>query len=163
MSRTTGARRRTARERGAAAVELAIVLPLVLVLVGGIIDWGRFMFAQSVVTNAAREGARALSQGYVVGPATTAGTAKARVAGSTFGAQGTITETYAKVVSGTPTTLTLDTDKACDTASTLGSSGRVTITVTGFRWIILQPALRLLGGNISVQPNATAEAACTGT
>lgn len=46
------------RERGAAAVEMALVLPLLILLVGGIIDFGRAFMTQVVVTNAAREGTR---------------------------------------------------------------------------------------------------------
>jgi Flp pilus assembly protein TadG len=47
------------RERAAAAVEFALVLPILLLLLGGIIDYGRFFFTQLQLTNAAREGARA--------------------------------------------------------------------------------------------------------
>jgi Flp pilus assembly protein TadG len=47
------------RQRGAAAVEFALVLPLLLTLVLGSIDWGWFFFIDQLVTNAAREGARA--------------------------------------------------------------------------------------------------------
>ncbi len=46
------------RERGAAAVEFALVLPLLLALVLGTIDWGYYFFVEQVVVNAAREGAR---------------------------------------------------------------------------------------------------------
>jgi Flp pilus assembly protein TadG len=52
------ARRRTA-DRGAAAVEMALVLPLLLLLVFGIIDFGRMLNAQIALTEAAREAARA--------------------------------------------------------------------------------------------------------
>jgi len=46
------------RERGQAVVELALTLPLLLLVVLGIFDFG-FMFQKyEVVTNAAREGAR---------------------------------------------------------------------------------------------------------
>ncbi len=44
--------------RGAAAVEFALVLPLLLMVVLGTIDWGWYFFVSQVVTNAAREGAR---------------------------------------------------------------------------------------------------------
>jgi Flp pilus assembly protein TadG len=46
-------------QRGAAAVEFALVLPLLLTLVLAAIDWGWFFFIDQVVTNCAREGARA--------------------------------------------------------------------------------------------------------
>ncbi len=46
-------------ERGAAAVEFALLLPVLVVILLGTIDWGYFFFAEQVVTNAAREGARA--------------------------------------------------------------------------------------------------------
>ncbi len=46
------------RDRGAAAVEFALVLPLLLLLVFGIIDFGRAYMAQISLTQAAREGAR---------------------------------------------------------------------------------------------------------
>ena len=51
----TGRRR---RERGAAAVEMAIVLPLLVLLLGGIIDFGWLFFNEVMLANAAREGAR---------------------------------------------------------------------------------------------------------
>ena len=51
--------RRIGRERGAAAVEMALILPILLLLVGGIIDLGRAFMMQIMLTNAAREGTRA--------------------------------------------------------------------------------------------------------
>ncbi len=46
-------------QRGAAALEFAIVLPVLVLLLLGIIDFGIVMGAQTQVANAAREGARA--------------------------------------------------------------------------------------------------------
>jgi Flp pilus assembly protein TadG len=46
------------RQRGVAAVEFALVLPLFLTMVLGAIDWGWFFYIDQLVTNAAREGAR---------------------------------------------------------------------------------------------------------
>ncbi len=59
----------SSRERGAAAVEFALVLTLLLMLIFGIIDFGRAYNAQVTLTQAAREGARlvALNQANAVG------------------------------------------------------------------------------------------------
>jgi hypothetical protein len=46
-------------QKGTTAVELAIVLSLLLTLIFGIIEFSLFMFNRQVITNAAREGARA--------------------------------------------------------------------------------------------------------
>jgi Flp pilus assembly protein TadG len=51
------------RQAGAAAVELALVLPMLLVIVFGIIDFGRAYNAKVSLTQAAREGARVRSRG----------------------------------------------------------------------------------------------------
>lgn len=44
--------------RGAALVEMALVLPVFLAIVMGIIEFGRGMWVGNMVTNAAREGTR---------------------------------------------------------------------------------------------------------
>jgi Flp pilus assembly protein TadG len=46
------------QRRGAAAVEFAIVAPLFFLLVMGMIEYGRMVMVQQVITNASREGAR---------------------------------------------------------------------------------------------------------
>jgi Flp pilus assembly protein TadG len=45
--------------RGASAVEFALVLPILMVLLFGIIEFGLLMYNKAVITNASREGARA--------------------------------------------------------------------------------------------------------
>ncbi|MEV6600785.1 TadE family protein [Actinoplanes sp. NPDC051346] len=52
------------RDEGAAAVEMALVLPLLLLLLFGIIDFGRALNIQITLTEAAREGARATALGF---------------------------------------------------------------------------------------------------
>jgi Flp pilus assembly protein TadG len=47
------------RERGGAAVEFAIVFPLLLVLLFGIIEFSLILYDKAMITNASREGARA--------------------------------------------------------------------------------------------------------
>jgi Flp pilus assembly protein TadG len=49
---------RLGHESGAVLVEFALTLPLLLLLIVGIFDFGRLFQEYSVVTNAAREGAR---------------------------------------------------------------------------------------------------------
>ena len=44
--------------RGTAAVEFAIVAPVFFLLVFGMIEYGRMVMVQQVITNASREGAR---------------------------------------------------------------------------------------------------------
>jgi Flp pilus assembly protein TadG len=60
--------RRRARhrdDRGGALIEFALVLPLMLAIFAGIVDFGRMFQRAEVVTNAAREGARiAVLPGY---------------------------------------------------------------------------------------------------
>ena len=46
-------------QKGATAVEFAIILPLLLLLIFGIIEFGLFLFNRHVITNAVREAARA--------------------------------------------------------------------------------------------------------
>lgn len=94
-------------DHGAAAVELALVLPLLILLVGGIIDFGFAFNAQVSLTHAAREGVRveALDSGdgaqtaedAFVAPAVIDGTTSAdvtRECPSEDGAQVTIAADY---------------------------------------------------------------------
>ena len=58
-TRSNGAARPTAypQRRGAAAVELAIVLPILVTVLLGATDFGRFSYSAIAVANAARSGA----------------------------------------------------------------------------------------------------------
>jgi Flp pilus assembly protein TadG len=66
----------SSRDRGAAAVEFALLLPLLLLIVFGIIDVGRALNAQITLAEAAREGARLAATGQ---PAVVARTQAAAV------------------------------------------------------------------------------------
>ena len=50
-------RRRRCRRRGTSALEFAIIMPLLITIVLGCIDFGRFAYTYIAVTNAARTGA----------------------------------------------------------------------------------------------------------
>jgi len=50
-------RKRSTPRRGAATVETALVLPICLLFLFGILEYGRYIMVLQVTTNAAREGA----------------------------------------------------------------------------------------------------------
>lgn len=56
---------RKLNERGGVAAEFALLLPVLLTILFGIIEFGMIMYGREIVTNASREGARA---GIVQGP-----------------------------------------------------------------------------------------------
>jgi Flp pilus assembly protein TadG len=66
---------RMPKRRGAAVVEFAIVAPLLFAFIFGIIEFGRMLMVQQVITSAAREGAR-----QAILPGGTNATATARMA-----------------------------------------------------------------------------------
>ncbi|WP_139005774.1 TadE/TadG family type IV pilus assembly protein [Arthrobacter crystallopoietes] len=66
---------RVRSERGATAVEFALVLPVLLLLLLGIVEFGRVYNAQMQLTAAARDGARVMSINSV--PSQAAADAKA--------------------------------------------------------------------------------------
>jgi Flp pilus assembly protein TadG len=55
---------RRKKDRGSVAVEFALVVPVLLLIVFGLIDFGRALNAQISLTGAAREGARLAALGY---------------------------------------------------------------------------------------------------
>src|SRR4029077_16914007 len=58
MYTRTISRNGRARRRGQSLVEFALVLPIFLLLIMGVIDAGRLVYMNSTLSNAAREGAR---------------------------------------------------------------------------------------------------------
>jgi hypothetical protein len=65
---------RHGRERGAAAVEFALVLPLLLMLVVGIVDLGQVFNAEIVMDDAAKEAVRSLTLSGSTSQAVSVGT-----------------------------------------------------------------------------------------
>lgn len=129
--------RRRSAEGGASAVEFAILLPLVLLIIGGIVDFGRFFFAKIELTNAAREGARAA--------VVTTGT-------PTPGP----TERVLTALPGVATP-SIWISPVCATA---GSTATVTVSVSSsFEWMVLEPAMNLVGGGASLPPTVGGKAA----
>jgi Flp pilus assembly protein TadG len=65
-------------DQGAAAVEFAVVAPLLLLFIFAIIDFGRFLATHNRLVSAVREGARAAAATVPVSPATRADSIQAR-------------------------------------------------------------------------------------
>ena len=53
--------RKNSPERGAAAVEFALIVPILLVLIFGMVEFSRLYNVQLSLSNAAREGARTMA------------------------------------------------------------------------------------------------------
>jgi Flp pilus assembly protein TadG len=86
-------------DRGAAAVEFAILLPLILLLLLGIIDFGRLYNARLTVTHSAREAVRVWALGGPIGDVQLA---------AADAAQGlTVTTTATVCTQGQPTAVTV--------------------------------------------------------
>ncbi len=74
-------RRRGHPESGAAAVEFALLLPLLLLILFGIIDFGRAYNMQIALSQASREGVRGLALGNTTNPTSVVQAAAYPVAG----------------------------------------------------------------------------------
>ncbi|NOZ40505.1 MAG: pilus assembly protein [Planctomycetes bacterium] len=92
--------------RGAATVEFAIVAPVFILFVLGIVEYGRAMMVQQLLTNATREGARrAVVQGVTATEASDIVESMLSNAGVT-GAEVTVTPTsLATIGHGSPLTV----------------------------------------------------------
>src|SRR4051794_19598668 len=93
---------RNARERGSAAVEFALVVPFLLLILLGIVEYGRVYFMQNSITNAARVGARAMVVDSVNGIANPAADAKAKAAAAAVAVSPAVTSGQVSVPSTCP-------------------------------------------------------------
>jgi Flp pilus assembly protein TadG len=133
-------------ERGAELVEFALVLPLLLVVFGGIIDFGLMLQRHQVLSNAAREGARlAVLPGYVEADV------QARV-------QAYVREGIADS-SATPTTV-LRTVTLTPGVGPPFDAAQVEVSFTG-QFLVLGPIVNLAGGNWTLGSTLTLVAVST--
>lgn len=123
---------RVRSQAGAELVEFALVLPVLLLIFGGIVDFGMLLQRQQVVTNAAREGARL---GVLPGYTTT--DVQARV--TAFVREGLNNSTLTPVTVPTVVTLTPGSGPAFQAM-------QVDVTLTS-SYLILGPVVTLAGGS----------------
>ena len=131
MTLTRRAVRRARGDRGAAAVEFALIAPILFLLVFGIIDFGLLINSQSTASNAAREGARVAS----LGGNTAAVTSSVTPAMSTLINAGSTTTTVTCLNGATACSID---DATSDTGAT------VTVKVT-YTYKFLTPVAKLVG------------------
>ena len=138
--------RRFSGARGAAIIETALTLPLILLVSVGIFEFGRVFETWQVMVNAAREGAR-----VAVLPNPTAGAADARV--RSYLELGALTYDNSVGVTITPVQVSLG-------AAGNASASRVTVTYP-FSFMVLQPVARLVVGNSTAGGAITLTASAT--
>jgi Flp pilus assembly protein TadG len=133
------------RERGSAMVETAICIPLLLVLMVGIFEVGRAYETWQVLTNAAREGARA-----AVMPTSDPNNTRELI--RQYMANGQLVNSATAVVS-------IDEGASINVNGTAVSASLVTVDYP-FTFIMLQPIVRLVspgatvGGPITMRATA---------
>lgn len=138
--------RRFGREDGAALVETAFALPLMLLVCVGIFEFGRAYQAWQVVTNAAREGAR-----VAVLPDTTNSEITTRV--RTYLEAGALDRAGdAGVVINRTATVSVGAGTA--------SASRVTVNYP-FEFMVLQPVAELIAGGPTLGQAFTMSASAT--
>lgn len=119
-------------------MEFALVLPLLFLIIAGIIDLGRLMFYSAIVTNVAREGARAA---VVLDPGS-----------GTYNPSAVQDRARAASWGIDPARLTVTPPGTCD------ANNNLTVKVVyDMDWLILGPAMELIGGSASSLGDIKAE------
>lgn len=139
MEGTRSRRGRRRDQEGAAAVEFALVLPLLLMLVFGIIDFGYLVNRSSMVNNAARDAAR---EGSLHA---TSAEIVAVADDALSGVPGASTEVTCTKPDGTACGVSYDTDAA--------AGGTVIVTVTYVHEMIT-PISLVFGDSVDVSRTA---------
>jgi Flp pilus assembly protein TadG len=127
---------RTDSRSGSAAVELAVVLPVLVTLLVGIWEVGRMVQVKQIMSNAAREGARCAAVGSHT-PADVDATVKAYLAGVGLNTTG-----YTVRVDNITQDPTPQPNSPSDDPSAANQLDRLRVTVTlpfnNVRWVILK-------------------------
>jgi len=119
--------RRLRGERGAAVVEFALVVPVLILLVLGIVEYGKAVNAQATLSSAAREAARTMALTNNVAQARTAAQ---NADGSLDLAAGAIAVTPSSCTGASPTQMVTVTITYHQTFVS-GVAGRVGLDLTG--------------------------------
>jgi Flp pilus assembly protein TadG len=140
-------RRLLADQSGASAVEFALVMPLLVVMLMGIIDFGRVWNRQQVITDAAREGARwAVVKDDADKQATVTAVIQDRLTAAGMSWNGTVAYAASCDEWTAPAPSSTEPGVAgCGWGGAMGSEARVVITAP-YPFSLIGPVLSLLGG-----------------
>lgn len=140
---------RSRRERGVVATELAIALPLLLLIVAGVLDVGTLFWEKQVLTNATREGARAGARAL---PGQSPGSSTYGRYDKTKAEIRTLVQTYLtnfniKNAAGQPITLTLGSNFFYNVDTSV-TPNRLTVQLTGIpvKLMLLPNVQKLFSG-----------------
>ena len=132
-------------EKGVELVEFALILPLLLLLCLGVIEFGRAYYTYNILTKAVRDGARYLSTGMVTSTGTVNSTTTTETKNVVV--YGNIAGTGTKKI---PDLLTTQVNVPAATVVS-GSEQYVTVSVT-YPYV---PMFRLVMPNLTLSPKVT--------
>jgi Flp pilus assembly protein TadG len=133
-------------ERGAAMLETAIMLPLLLLVCVGIFEFGRAYQAWQVLTNAAREGAR-----IAVLPGTSDAAVETRVQSYLVAGQ---------LPNAMVATVAIDRNQEIAIGTGTASASQVTVNYP-FDFIVLRPIARMVTADATAGESLTMAASAT--
>jgi Flp pilus assembly protein TadG len=150
--------RRSRDQRGAVAVEFALIMPFLCLLVFGIIEFGYIINRDMIVGNASRDGARAASLGDIKADICTS--IKAELTASGIPVPNSSTPTNCAVQASSPTTITITCRKpdnsVCSTAyDTEAISGSTAIIDVRYRHTLVTPFISSVIGNVVTLSQST--------
>lgn len=134
-------------DRGQALVEFALVVPMLVIMIVGIIEFGRAWMHYQVLTDAAREGARnAVIHNVDVTDAEIFQTIRDRLAAAGIDVSGAVEDTECGTGSGTATTVEI---YGCDWGGDRGEPASVQIR-SPYEFQILAPLIGWITGERTI-------------
>jgi Flp pilus assembly protein TadG len=139
--------RRARGQRGAVAVEFALIMPILCLLVFGIIEFGYMLNRDMIIGNASRDGARAASLGDTYAQIKT-------------GVESELAASGIPITPATGTTITISCKKpdgtVCSSAyDTDAVSGSTTIVSVKYDYTLITPMISSILGNVVTLEQST--------
>lgn len=124
-------------DRGAALVECALILPVFLALVGGVYEFGFYLYQEQLITSGVRDAARYLS--LIADPTSSTGQMEAK----NLAVTGSVDGGAPRVAGWSPSDISIEVNSVDNSDSTY--SGGATIQIVTVSTAFLDPSLGFLG------------------